>query len=163
MSTPFNNSGKSSGGDFLTRKSDLTRIRQRLPELSDILIVDDNTFDADSLRATLHMMFGYGISLRRAKTLGSAIDLVIERKPDLAFLDDILPPSDTAMNTIPFLRRCGFEGPIIVVSGELTRQRRQQLMAAGAADVLHKDDLDSVRLSEALSLAYQLEAQGKDT
>ena len=102
-------------------------------------------------------MFGYNLAVRRAKTLGSALDCVIECKPDLVFLDDILPPSDTASNTIPFLRRCGYEGPIIVVSGEMTRRRRQELTAAGAADVMHKDDLDSVRVSEALNAAYHLE------
>jgi DNA-binding NarL/FixJ family response regulator len=147
----------SSGSEFLAKKSDLTRLRQRMPSLADVLIIDDNNFDADSLRATLHMMFGYGISLRRAKTLGSALDCVIERKPDLIFLDDILPPSDTATNTIPFLRRCGYEGPIVVVSGELTRHRRIELIGSGAADVMHKDDLDSVRISEALSRAYKLD------
>ena len=146
------------GSEFLARKSDLTRMRQNIPGLKDVLIVDDNNFDADSLRASLNMMFGYALTLRRAKTLGSALDCVIERKPDLIFLDDILPPSDTASTTIPFLRRCGYEGPIIVVSGEMTRMRRQVLMMAGAADVLHKDDLDSVRISEALKTAYKIDA-----
>jgi DNA-binding NarL/FixJ family response regulator len=146
-----------SGSEFLAKKSDLIRVRQKLPALADVLIVDDNTFDADSLRATLHMMFGYDISLRRAKTLGSALDLVIEKKPDIVFLDDILPPSDNATHTIPFLRRCGYEGPIVVVSGEATRQRRQVLLAAGAADVVHKDDLDSVRITEALAAAYKID------
>ena len=138
------------GPEFLARKSDVTRMRQGLLALKEVLIVDDNTFDADSLRATLNMMFGYGLTLRRAKTLGSALDCVIERKPDLIFLDDILPPSDTASTTIPFLRRCGYEGPIVVVSGEMMRQRRQELLRAGACDVIHKDDLDSVRIAEAL-------------
>lgn len=146
------------GSDFLARKSDLTRMRQRIPGLKDVLIIDDNNFDADSLRATLNMMFGYGLTLRRAKTLGSALDCVIERKPDLVFLDDILPPSDTASTTIPFLRRCGYEDGIVVVSGEMTRTRRQELLSAGASDVIHKDDLDSVRISEALGRVYKLEA-----
>ena len=148
--------GSGTGSDFLARKSDLTRMRQRIPGLKDVLIVDDNNFDADSLRASLNMMFGYALTLRRAKTLGSALDCVIERRPDLVFLDDILPPSDTASTTIPFLRRCGYVGPIIVVSGEMSRTRRQLLLAADAVDVIHKDDLDSVRISEALKIAYQL-------
>ena len=145
------------GRDFLARKSDLTRMRMGIPGLKDVLIVDDNNFDADALRASMNMMFGYTLTMRRAKTLGSALDCVIERKPDLVFLDDILPPSDTASATIPFLRRCGYEGPIIVVSGEMTRSRRQELLGAGASDVIHKDDLDSVRISEALKIAYKME------
>jgi CheY-like chemotaxis protein len=150
----------STGSEFLARKSDLTRMRQRIPGLKDVLIVDDNNFDADSLRASLNMMFGYALTLRRAKTLGSALDCVIERKPDLVFLDDILPPSDTASTTIPFLRRCGYEAPIIVVSGEMTRTRRQALIAAGADDVIHKDEVDSVRISEALKIAFKVDAEG---
>ena len=145
-----------SGSDFLARKSDLTRMRAGIPGLKDVLIIDDNNFDADSLRASMNMMFGYALTMRRAKTLGSALDCVIERKPDLIFLDDILPPSDTASTTLPFLRRCGYEGPVIVVSGEMNRNRRQQLLAAGASDVIHKDDIDSVRISEALKIAYHI-------
>lgn len=49
-------------------------------------MVEDENFDADRLRATLHIMFGYGIEVRRAKTLGSApLDAVIERKPEMIF------------------------------------------------------------------------------
>ena len=94
------------------------------------------------------MMFGYGLTLRRAKTLGSALDCVIERKPDLIFLDDILPPSDTASTTIPFLRRCGYEAAIIVVSGEMTRVRRQELLGAGPSTSSTRTT-DSVRISKA--------------
>lgn len=138
------------GGNFLARKSDLTKLRKDLSGLQDFLIVEDESFDADRLSATLHVMFGYGIEVRRAKTLGSALDAVIERKPGIVFLDDYLKPNDNATQTIPFLRRCGYEGPIIVVSGAVDRQRRSILMKAGAVDVIHKDDLDSVRIAEAL-------------
>ena len=148
----------SSGRDFLARKSDLTKSRQDMPKLTDLLIVDDDTFDADRLRATLHIMFGYGISVRRAKTLGGALDNVIERRPDLIFLDHILKPADNAVTTMPFLRRCGYDGPIIVVSGMVDRPRRAELIAAGAADVIHKDDLDSVRIAESLALVYKPDA-----
>lgn len=155
----MSSSSRGTGSEFLARKSDLTRMRQKIPGLKDVLIIDDNNFDADSLRATLNMMFGYELTLRRAKTLGSALDCVIERKPDLIFLDDILPPSDTASTTIPFLRRCGYEAAIVVVSGEMNRNRRLELLNAGAIDVIHKDDLDSVRLSEALGRAYNVKPE----
>ncbi|MGE0698585.1 MAG: response regulator [Hyphomicrobiaceae bacterium] len=142
---------KSTGGNFLARKADITKTRMGQPGLADVLIVEDENFDADRLRATLHIMFGYGIEVRRAKTLGSALDAVIERKPEMIFLDDYLKPNDNATHTIPFLRRCGYDGPIIVVSGEVDRQRRGVLIKAGAVDVIHKDDLDSVRIAEALA------------
>jgi DNA-binding NarL/FixJ family response regulator len=147
--------GSGVGGDFLARKSDATKQRQTLPELHDVLMVEDEAFDADRLRATLHVMLGYDLEIRRAHTLGSALDCVIERQPEIVFLDDYLKPSDNASHTIPFLRRAGYVGPIIVVSGQVDRQRRSLLLAAGAADVIHKDDLDSVRVAEALAQAFK--------
>ena len=142
------------GGNFLTKKSDMTKSRKGLPDVSDFLIVEDENFDADRLRATLHIMFGYAIQVRRAKTLGSALDAVIERQPQLIFLDDYLKPSDNATQTIPFLRRCGYEGPIVIISGAVDRHRRATLIKAGAVDVIHKDDLDSVRVAEALERVH---------
>ena len=115
--------GSGSGGDFLARKSDATKARQSLPTVKDILIVEDETFDADRLKATLHVMLGYDIELRRASTLGSALDCVIARRPEIVFLDDFLKPTDNASQTIPFLRRAGYDGPIVVVSGQVDRQR----------------------------------------
>ncbi|MEZ5854810.1 MAG: response regulator [Hyphomicrobiaceae bacterium] len=141
---------RSTGGNFLAKKADLTKSRKGGPAFDDILIVEDENFDADHLKATLHIMFGYSVQVRRARTLGSALDAVIERQPEVVFLDDYLKPNDNATHTIPFLRRCGYEGPIVVVSGAVDRGRRSMLIKAGAVDVIHKDDLDSVRISEAL-------------
>jgi DNA-binding NarL/FixJ family response regulator len=93
--------------------------------------------------------------MRRASTLASTVDAVLARKPEIIFLDDILKPSDDASQTIPFLRRAGYEGPIVVVSGQVTRVRRTQLITAGATDVIHKDDVDSARLTEALERVYK--------
>ncbi len=146
---------KSTGGNFLAKKADVTKTRMGLPALNDILVVEDENFDADRLRATLHIMFGYEIEVRRAKTLGSALDAVIERQPEVIFLDDYLKPNDNATHTIPFLRRCGYAGPIVVVSGEVDRQRRGVLIRAGAIDVIHKDDLDSVRIAEAMARMHE--------
>jgi DNA-binding NarL/FixJ family response regulator len=143
-------SGKSSGGNFLAKKSDINKLRKELPSLKDVLVIEDENLDADRLKATLRVMFGYDLEVRRAATLAAAVDCVMTRKPDLVFLDDMLKPSDTALDSIPFLRRASFEGPIVVVSGQVTRNRRAKLMEAGASEVIHKDDVDSVRLAEAL-------------
>ena len=145
-----------SGGDFLAKKSDIVHLSKQLPKLTNVLIVEDENFDADRLRATLRVILGYEINLRRASTLGAALDAVIAKQPELVFLDDLLKPSDTASHTIPFLRRAKYEGPIIVVSGQVTRARKAELIGLGATDVIHKDDVDSVRLAEALARVYKL-------
>jgi DNA-binding NarL/FixJ family response regulator len=143
-----------SGGDFLEKKSGMMRARGALPELKDVVVVDDENIDADRMLATLRVMFGYDVGVRRAATIGAAIDLVMAKTPDIVFLDDILKPSDDAAQTIPFLRRASYNGPIVVVSGQVTRTRRTLLLAAGATDVIHKDDVDSVRLTEALNRVF---------
>lgn len=143
-------SSTGSGGEFLAKKSDVTKLRKGLPALRDVLIVEDEAMDADRLKATLRVMFGYDLEVRRAATLASALDCIIARKPELVFLDDVLKPSDNASQTIPYLRRAEYAGPIVVVSGQVTKNRRNDLLAAGATDVIHKDDVDSVRLAEAL-------------
>nr|MCH9765908.1 response regulator [Alphaproteobacteria bacterium] len=138
------------GGDFLAKKSMITNLRQQLPALEDVLVVEDESFDADRLTATLRVIFGYDINVRHADTLTKAIDSVIEKTPELIFLDDVLKPSDNAADSIPFLRRADYDGPIVVVSGRVTTKRAFDLKHVGATDVIHKDDVDSVRLGEAL-------------
>lgn len=154
--------GGGSGGDFLAKKSDVTKLRKSLPALNDVLVVDDEALDADRIRATLRVMFGYDIEVRRAATLGAAVDCVLAKQPDIVFLDDILKPSDLATDTIPFLRRAEYEGPIVVISAQLTKKRRLELLSFGAQEVIHKDDLDSVRLGEALLKVFgQMEPSAK--
>ncbi len=143
-----------SGGDFLAKKSEVTRRGKGLPPISTVLIIEDETFDADRLRATLRLAIGYDIEVRRAQTLGSAVDMLLASVPDLVFLDDILKPSDTAVNSIPYIRRAKYAGPLIVISGQATRTRKAELIALGATEVIHKDDVDSVRLKEALLRAF---------
>jgi len=139
------------GGTHLARKSELVRERAKLRTVRDVLVVDDESLDAERLTATLRVVFGYDLRIRLASTLGDAVDRVIESKPSLVFLDDILKPSANALQAIPLLRGAGYAGPIIVVSGQVTHQRRSSLLANGAAEVIHKDDVDSVRVAEAIS------------
>jgi response regulator of citrate/malate metabolism len=147
---PSSPTPSSPGGKHLDKKSALAKARNALPKYSDILIVEDDKLDADRLQGTLRSMFGYDMSVRRAATLGLALDSVIEKKPDIIFLDDHLKPSDTASDTIPFLRRCNYAGPIIVVSGMLTQWRAAELVQTGAIIAIHKDRLDSSAIEEAI-------------
>jgi DNA-binding NarL/FixJ family response regulator len=146
----------SSGGDFLARRNELAHLSKRLPKLNDVLIIEDEQFDADRLRATLRLVLGYDVGMRRASTVGSALDAVMSKQPELIFLDDLLKPTDTASITIPFLRRANYQGPLVVVSGQVTRARRLELIGLGATDVIHKDDVDSVRLAEALARVFNI-------
>lgn len=144
-----------SGGDFLTEKSNVTQAKQKLlPELNDIVMVEDEGFDARRLTATLNIILKRDCTIRVAKTLGNAIDEVLERSPDMMFLDDYLQPNDSALDTIPMVRRAGYTGPIIVVSGEWDRERAIALKKAGASDSMHKENINSVELGAMLVRAF---------
>ena len=139
------------GGSHLARKSEIVSARAKLGALRDVLVVEDDPLDAERMTATLHVIFGYELRFHLASTLGDAVDRVIESKPSLVFLDDILKPSTNALQAIPLLRGAGYAGPIIVVSGQVTYQRRSSLLANGAGEVIHKDEVDSVRVAEAIA------------
>ncbi len=147
------------GGRHLAKKSQLVRARAKLGALRDVLIVEDETLDAERLAATLRVIFGYELRIHLASTLGAAVNRVIESKPGLVFLDDILKPSDNALQSMPLLRGAGYAGPIIVISGQVTHARRSGLLANGASDVIHKDEVDSVRVAEAIA---QLDVKPQD-
>ena len=147
MSADFN----TCGGSHLAKKGLLVRARAKLGAARDVLVVEDETLDAERLTATLRVIFGYDLRIHLASTLGDAVDRVIESKPCLVFLDDILKPSSNALQAIPLLRGAGYTGPIIVISGQVTHSRRSGLLANGASDVIHKDEVDSVRVAEAIA------------
>lgn len=152
---------KGTGADYLVDKSDLARIAKSMPRFREIVVFEDERLDADRMLATLRTMLGYDdIEVRRARTLTSGIDLLLQRKPDLVLLDDYMGPVDRAHDALPMIRRAGFDGPVVVVSGQLTRNRRNELIRLGVADAINKDDLDSgsigrimVQLAERLGAA----------
>ena len=151
---------KGTGADYLARKSELAKSRKDLPAYKDILIVEDEVLASDRLMATLRGLFGQNLKVRRARTLNSAIDLMLQKLPDLIMLDDYVGPSDTALDSIPLIRHAKFDGPVVVVSGRMSRQRRAELLSKGADETINKDDLDSGTISEAL---LRLVAAGKAT
>jgi CheY-like chemotaxis protein len=148
------NRGPKTGSGHLTRKSELAIARAGKPAFEDILVVEDNLKEATRLSGTLNLIFNRKAAIRTVDTLAKALDAVIAQKPDIVFLDDHLKPNDNAAETIPFLRRCGYQGPIVVVSSLLTRPRRALLISAGAIDAVHKDNLDGVEIEECLAKAY---------
>jgi DNA-binding NarL/FixJ family response regulator len=142
------------GCGHLAKRCDLASSRARHGLPVEILIIDDEALDAERLTATLRVVFGYQVPIRWACSLGDAIDSLADSPPSITFLDDILKPSADAFLSIPALRRAGYDGPIIIVSGAVTQSRRTRLLAEGATDVIHKDDVDSVRVAEAVDRAH---------
>lgn len=138
------------GSDILAERHRVALEAKLRATIKDVLVVEDSPIDGDRMRATLHLILGRDVVIRRAETLASALDCVLERVPDLIFLDDYLKPNDSAIDTIPYIRRAGYEGHIIVVSGEVDRHRRAKLVELGATDAIHKDDVDSAVIQDVL-------------
>jgi DNA-binding NarL/FixJ family response regulator len=148
------NSRKS--GDHLVLRSDVAQAKQsKLPDINDIVIVEDETFDAKRLAAIVNLVIGRQTTIRIAPSLNKAIDAVLQSSPDLMFLDDYLEPSDSALDTMPIVRRAGYQGLIVVISGELDRERLVELKKAGASDAVHKDELNSVDLGALLVRIFE--------
>jgi DNA-binding NarL/FixJ family response regulator len=146
------------GGRVLQQRSAYAKARAE--GYRHVLVVEDTQLDSDRLNGIVHMVLGYDVEIRRAKSLTKALDEAIASKPDIVLLDDRLKPKDTADDTIPFLRRIGYEGPIIVMSSLLTRRRQAELAMLGATTSLHKDDLDGTSFAGAIDIVQKAIAAG---
>jgi DNA-binding NarL/FixJ family response regulator len=153
---------KGTGAEYLVEKSDLARLSKEMPKFRDVVVFEDERLDSDRLLATLRTICGYEIEVRRARTLTSGIDLLLAKLPDLLMLDDYMGPTDRADDALPLIRRAGFMGPVVVVSGALNRNRRTELLRLGVADAINKDDLDSGSIGKVLlQLAERLKQQSE--
>ena len=121
----------------------------------DILLIETGHLDSDRLTATLRVLFGYKLQIRTASAVPDAVDCIECEHPNVVFLDDSPGSSTDAEKSIPMLRGAGFSGPIIVVSEKISPTRRARLLQSGANEVIHRDDVDSVSVAEALACVRQ--------
>jgi DNA-binding NarL/FixJ family response regulator len=157
----MNSNSKGTGADYLVEKSDLAHASKSLPRINDVVVIEDERLDSDRMLATLRTLLGYQVEVRRARTLNIGIDLLLAKQPDLVLLDDYMGPTDRADDALPLIRRTGYEGPVVVVSGALDRKRRNELMKLGVAEAINKDDLDSGSIGRVmLQLAEKIGSLG---
>lgn len=140
--------------ELLAHRSSVTKERKALPLPTNVLVVEPQTgISIKRLSAIVRIIFGYDGTLRTAASLETALDLITDSTPELIILeDDVIAPDAT---DVMALRQAKFEGPIIVVSGQWSRARRNELCERGATEVLDKDDLDSVQLAESIISIYR--------
>jgi DNA-binding NtrC family response regulator len=143
-------SSASSGRDHLEHRSRLKmRLSERAP-ITNILIVDDTSFDADVLGSVLRLVFDPEVGIRHVKFARDIRKAVLDEMPQLLFLDDRLGHGTSAEVSLNVIRTAGCQLPIIVMSGLLTRARQIELRRLGVADVIHKDDMNVARVTEAV-------------
>lgn len=102
------------------------------------------------MASSLRLILGHGIKVDHARQLNDMRKVLIGKTPDLLFLDDRLGAGVIVENTLAKIRAIGYRRGVVVISGFLTRARLIELLRLGVADVVHKDDIDSARLAEAM-------------
>ena len=139
----------------LQARSRIALAMKHVPRFKNILIIEDEPRDSDRLASTLRTIFGYDIEIRQCRTLGTALDAVVTNQPDLIFLDDRLGSIDKAEKSVPFLRTARCAAMIIVVSGQVDRRRRADMLLLGVGGVIDKDELDSTSICNTLIEAHK--------
>lgn len=153
---------ETTGKAHLQRRSKLARQLQTLPPIGSVLVIDDSDIEATALLAMLRLIIGHDTKYHHAKTLIEARRVIETEPPDVIFLDDRLGHSVSAEVSVARIRAFGYTRRPILLSGMLTRTRTIELRRLEVADVIHKDDLDAVRIMEALLLALDAGRTGQD-
>ena len=117
---------------------------------SHILIADDNSADSKFLMTTIRIIVGSENELVTAPSLRKAIEALQATPFGLIFIDDRLSGIEKFETSMPQLRKAGYAGPVVVVSGFLSSERRRLLFELGAVDAIHKDDIEGLRIAEAM-------------
>lgn len=136
--------------NYLEKRSRLAKQLAERDAFERITIIDDRSLDADVLAGLLRRILGRDLEIEIAKSLLVLRTSWTTARPDLVFLDDRLGHIGNASAHIPNLRRLDFTGPIVIISGMMTRQRRAELIGLGAAEALHKDDIDALVMMDLL-------------
>ncbi len=126
--------------------------------IREVLLIAPESIEASLCEAMLRLMYGYGTHVGVARTIGKGLDQLLAGMPDLVVLSDRLPPQDDAVGAMPIIRRCGYQGPIIVIGPTGGRERVKALRAAGAADALARHEILGARFAEAMQAAQPARA-----
>lgn len=128
---------------------------------AELLVVDDNAFDRQHLASLIARAGPATYRAVFAATLEQAGRAVARHAPHLVLLDDLMVRENgarvTAEDSLAEIRRCGYAGPVAIVSGIKRPGRPESLVRAGVIDFVCKDGLSCERI---VLLAEMAEAFG---
>jgi PleD family two-component response regulator len=142
-------------GDHLVSKLDAFRSDPLQALAQDILIVESRQGDGAVLSSLLRVLLGRHVETRLALVGNSLLLALTESSPNLVIWRDTLEGMAPSEEGVRQLRACGYHGPVVVVIDALSASASFGLRQAGVLDVIVKDDLDSVRLSQSLLRAVE--------
>ncbi len=119
-----------------------------------ILLVEDNSLDAELLEARLKEVEAFHFELSRAKDLNQALKRAQEENFDVALLDLALPDSEGLQTFTTFYRHVS-RIPIIVLTGLTDETIALQAVGDGAQDFLIKGQITSDSVVRAIRYAVE--------
>ena len=153
--------GATPGAPHLARRGAMIAQARTLLADRRVLIADDTAADCKYLMTTIRIIVGSDNDLVTAPSLRKAVDALQEKPVDLIFIDDRISGTEKFETSMPLLRKAGYDGPVVVVSGFLSPERRRLLFELGAVDAIHKDDIEALRISEAIVRALPPQVPGE--
>ena len=82
------------------------------------------------------------LKLEMASDIGETIELLRTETPDVIFLDSRIVPYSDYRETVPIIRRIGYEGKIVVVSADIQHPIFLSSSDYSVAACLDKSDLN---------------------
>ena len=120
-----------------------------------IMMIDDDPEDIAIVRGLLERVPVWSVDLVPCVDVNSAAQQAQQRKPDLILLDfNFGGPS--GLDVLPAIRAAGFNGPIILLSG-CGKDDVASMVIAGLNDFLSKNNLSSLTLYHAITLAMEIQ------
>lgn len=118
-----------------------------------ILMIDDDPEDITLVKGMLERIPVWSVELISCLDAKIAGQQAHQRKPDLILLDFNFGVA-SGLEVLPALRTAGFSGPVILLSG-CGREEIASMVSAGLTDFLSKNDLSSLTLYHAITLAME--------
>ncbi len=115
-----------------------------------VLVVDDDAESLESMSEYLDFEFS---TVYRAQSAKDALDIIIEKKPDVIFTDIQMPEED-GFSLIWQLDKMGIKIPVIVISAYDDKEKLLKAIKLGIVDYLIKP-LNSKKLKEAMRVCYE--------
>ena len=115
-----------------------------------ILFVDDEEFEVRLFERRLKLSLRLPYELSYCASVECATDRLRRNAPDLLLLDNMIPPYRGYAETLPLIRDCGYRGPVVLISGNITPEAIAGPLRDDLAGVLDKNCIDRNTLSRVL-------------
>jgi len=117
-----------------------------------IVLIDDNPGDVRLFEATLRNLYETATLLGSAHTAAEGLTVVLDKKPDLVFLDLKLPDAD-GMELIGTIKSNCPDTGIVVITGNQSEEAPMEALACGADDYITKGEMNAQILQRVIRFA----------